>query len=220
VVGGGSEFILRRSRRKSLQWTAIALVLFGFGGVVELKDSVPIGAASLVLALLSVLVFAPGIWRPRDLVKLSAEGVTQFPGMGRTYSVPWSEVTEISVVRRQKVNSVCVAARDPDAILHGLSRRLWHVGESRWWSPVFKLTFGALIALTEGAGAASDLKDLKDSDVKLHGVLEIPCGAGFPMKAEALAGLLHEWHQRYANASPSAPPAVRERPQTESAPSR
>jgi hypothetical protein len=203
----GGDLVLRRSRFRALLWTIIALLLFGVGGAVELKDKPVIGYASLVFALLSVIVFAPGIVRPRDLVRLGRSGLTQVGLAGHDRFVPWSEVTEVTTVQRSKVTSVCVSVRDPDKILRGMPRRLWHIARGHWWSASFKAVLGALALAVEGPAAASDLKDIMEFDATLHGIIEIPCSGGFPLTPDALASLLREWQQRYAapTASGSAP---------------
>jgi hypothetical protein len=203
----GGDLVLRRSRFRALLWTIIDLLLFGLGGAVELKDKPVIGYASLVFALLGVIVFAPGIVRPRDLVRLGRRGLTQVGLAGHDQFVPWSEVTEITTVKRSKVTCVCVSVRDPDKILRGMPRQLWHIARGRWWSPSFKAVLGALALVAEGPAAASDLKDIMDYDATIHGIIEIPCAAGFPLTPDALASLLREWQQRYAApaASGSAP---------------
>jgi hypothetical protein len=195
--------VIRQSRRSALKWLVITLVLFGFGGILELKDEPVIGWVSVVFAVLGVALFAPGVVRPRSLVRLAPEGVEQ-SGF-RPVFVPWSEITDISAVKRElggaKLRSVCINVRDPDKITHGTSRWLRHTAESRWWSPVFKLVFGVVLLVAEGPKAVSDLKDVATSDVKLHGIVEIPTSAGFPMTADDLVALMHQWQQRYATAA-------------------
>jgi hypothetical protein len=139
----GEGVVLRQSRRSALKWLIITLVLFGFGGLLELMDDPLIGWVGLVLAVLGVALFAPGVVRPRSLVRIGPQGLEQC-GV-RSLFVPWSEITDISITKRElggaKLKSVCVNVRDPDKLVHGTPRRLLHAGESRWWSPIVKLVF-------------------------------------------------------------------------------
>src|ERR1019366_314436 len=162
--------------------------------------------ACLVFAVLAVTLFAPGVVRPRSLVRIGPQGLEQC-GV-RSLFVPWSEITDISITKRElggaKLKSVCVNVRDPDKLVHGTPRRLLHAGESRWWWPIVKLVFCVFLLVAEGPAGVGDLKDVVKSDVKLRGIVEIPTSAGFPMSADDLAALLRRWQQRYAKA-PAAP---------------
>jgi len=197
---GDGVVVIRQSRRSALKWLVITLVLFGFGGILELKDEPVIGWVGLVFAILGVALFAPGVVRPRSLVRLAPGGVEQ-SGV-RPVFVPWSEITEISGVRRElgaaKLRTACINVRDPDKVTTGTSRWLMHAAESRWWSPAFKLVLGAFLLVGEGAKGVADLKDVMTSDVKIHGIVEIPTSAGFPMTADELVALLRQWQQRYS----------------------
>ena len=205
--------VVRQSRRSALRWLVITLVLFGFGGILELKDDPVIGWIGLVFAVLGTALFGSGVLRPRSLVRLTPEGMQQ-PAL-RPVFVPWSEITDISAVKREvggaKLKTVCVSVRDPDKVVHGTSRWLWHASQTRWWSPIFKLVYGACLLLVEGPKGVADLKDVAKSDVKPRGIVEIP-STGLPMRPDELVLLLREWQQRYTQVSrgelTASPPAT------------
>lgn len=196
----GQGVVLSRSRRSALKWLVITLVLFGWGSSLELSDHPLIAYLGFALAILGAVAFAPDVIRPRALVRIGADGFRKC-GL-RSVFVPWREVTDISVVRREvkhaKVDSVSVEVRDPDRVRHGLAQRLMHVTESRWWAPGFKLVFGAFLVLAEGPEGVGELREIAKSDVRSRGIVEIPVSAGFPISADQLAGLMREWwkHQQ------------------------
>jgi hypothetical protein len=194
----GGVLVIRQSRRSALRWLVVTLVLFGFGGILELKDEPVIARIGLVFAVLGTGLFAPGVVRPRSLVLLTPSGLQQ--SILRPVFVPWSEITDISAVKRElggaELKSVCVSVRDPDKVVRGTSRWLWHAAQTRWWSPIFKLIYGAFLLAVEGPKGVADLKDVAKSDVKLRGIVEIP-STRLPMSADDLVALLRQWQQRY-----------------------
>lgn len=196
----GQGAVLSRSRRSALKWLAITLVLFGWGSSLELNDHPLIAYVGFALAILGAVTFAPDVIRPRALVRIGPDGFRKC-GL-RSVFVPWREVTEISVVKREvknaKVNSVAVGVRNPDRVMHGLALRLVHGTESRWWAPGFKVVFGAFLLLAEGPEGLGELREIAKSDVKSRGVVEVPVSAGFPISADDLAALMREWWERHA----------------------
>jgi hypothetical protein len=197
------DVVLRRSRAKSLLWLLACLGLIG--GLVGYASHGGIG--KILLAVVGLLLFGAGAIlmgaqavRPRDLVRLNRSGAWFHTGFGAPLALDWASITKVSVVQREhRVQTVALSVRDPEKAFanHHRAIKLQH---NRWLSPLVKVLFGGVMVLAEGFDSASDIRELAHSDMQLHGTIEIPTTAGFPVSAKELARMLEERRRRYSGA--------------------
>jgi hypothetical protein len=185
---------IRRSRRKAVVWTVMALVLVLSAIWYGLKA----GAPGKVIAAIGVLLFGSGALMlarealsPRDLLMVSPDGIDQ-RAVSPHAMIPWNEIADIQVIERaHRVKTLGVTVRHPEL----LPRRgqLGRVERSPWLGRGVKAGLAVLVIGAEGPSGIKDAVDAVREDTELHATFEIPTVALELGPDELVSELRHRW---------------------------
>lgn len=141
VVVVAPDEVIYESRRKAWMLVSIAILFMVGGwflvavvshdeGFAHRRSAAPFGVLSVALGTVTFIVLAPRALRRRPVLTLTGEGFIDGSVMGGGCFIPWTEVTDLSLMRFGSVKCIAGRVRRPERLLSG--KRGW----ARWLSRI------------------------------------------------------------------------------------